>query len=128
MSTPYDESDVRQAAPDAARIRELNDALRTCGDAILRLVINGQLVITRGLAARGDDFFKRAVAAVRAFEDFNTDNDPHGEHDMAFLEVDGVEIFFKVDYYDAELEKHSPDPSDAGVTRRVLTVGLAEDY
>ena len=113
---------------DTARIRELNDALRTCGDPILRLVINSQLVITRGIAARGDDFFKHAVAAVRAFKDFTPDNDPHGEHDMAFLEVDGVSIFFKVDYYDAELEMHSPDPRDPAVTRCVLTIALAEEY
>ena len=128
MSTPYDESDVQDTAPDVARIRELNDALRTCADPILRLIVNGQLVITRGIAARGDEFFKRAVAAVRAFIDFNADNDPHGEHDMAFLTVDGVKIFFKVDYYDAALEWHSPDASDPGVTRRVLTIALAEEY
>ena len=47
---------------------------------------------------------------------------------MAFLEVDGERIFFKVDYYDSELRYHSPDPADAGVTRRVLTIGMAEDY
>jgi hypothetical protein len=128
MSTPYDESDVHENVLDVARIRELNDALRTCADPILRLVINGQLVITRGVAARGDDFFKRAVAAVRAFDNFTPDNDPHGEHDFAFLHVDGVKIFFKVDYYDAELEWHSPDASDPGVTRRVLTIALAEEY
>ena len=110
------------------RIRELNDALRTCGDPILRLIINGQLVITRGIAARGDEFFKRAVAAVRAFDDFTPENDPHGEHDMAFLEVDGERVFFKVDYYDPELERHSDDPSDPEITRRVLTIGLASDY
>ena len=115
-------------APQAARIRELNDALRTCADPSLRLVINGQLVITRGIHDRGDAFFKNAVAAVRAFNDFTPDNDPHGEHDMAFLDVDGERIFFKVDYYDRDLRYHSPDPADAGVTRRVLTIGLASDY
>jgi hypothetical protein len=128
MSTPYDESDVHETAPDVARIRELNDALRTSADPILSLVINGQLVITRGIKARGDDFFKRAVAAVRAFDDFNADNDPHGEHDMAFLDVDGEHIFFKVDYYDPELECHSDDPSNPEITRRVLTIGLQSDY
>ena len=70
MSTSHKETDAHEIDPDNARIRELNDALRTSGDPILRLVINGQLVITRGIAARGDEFFKRAVAAVRAFDDF----------------------------------------------------------
>ena len=73
-------------------------------------------------------FVTSAVAAVRAFNDFNADNDPHGEHDMAFLDVEGERIFFKVDYYDCAMQYHSPDPADAGVTRRVLTIGLASDY
>jgi hypothetical protein len=42
--------------------------------------------------------------------------------------LEGERIFFKVDYYDAELEKHSPDASDPGVTRRVLTIALTEEY
>jgi hypothetical protein len=128
MSTSHNETDVQKCVPDVARTRELNDALRTCADPILRMVINGQLMITRGIEARGDEFFMRAVAAVRAFNDFTPDNDPHGEHDMAFLDVDGVRIFFKVDYYGAALEWRSPDASDPGVTRRVLTIALAEEY
>ena len=126
MSIPDELRD--KCAVDSARIRELNDALRTCTDPILRLVINGQLVVTSAIVAHGDAFFKHAAAAVRAFDDFTPDNDPHGEHDMAFLEVDGERIFFKVDYYDAALECLSPDPADPGVTRRVLTIGLASDY
>ena len=126
MSIP---DEIKQDAREHfQRIRELNDALRTCTDPILRLVINGQLVVTHALAARGDPFFKHAVAAVRTFDDFTPDNDPHGEHDMAFLEVDGERVFFKVDYYDSAMQYHSPDPADAGVTRRVLTIGLASDY
>ena len=126
MSIPDELRD--KCAVDSDRIRELNDALRTCADPILRLIINGQLVITRGIHELGDAFFKNAVAAVRAFNNFTPDNDPHGEHDMAFLDVDGKRIFFKVDYYDSEMQYHSPDPADAGVTRRVLTIGLASDY
>jgi hypothetical protein len=110
------------------RIRELNDALRTSTELALRLIINGQLVITRGIAARGDAFFHRALAAVRSFNDFTPDNDPHGEHDMAFLDVEGERIYFKIDYYDPALEYHSKDPSDPGITRRILTIALAEEY
>ena len=70
---------MQDAREHFLRIRELNDALRTCTDPILRLIINGQLVITRGIQERGDVFFKQAVAAVRAFNDFTPENDPHGE-------------------------------------------------
>ena len=125
---PVTEAHPPMTAPNTARIRELNDALRTSTDPILRMVINGQLVVTSGIAQRGDDFFKAAVAAVRDFKDWSEDNDPWHEHDMAFLEVDGVRIFFKVDYYDPELEHLSDDPSNPEITRRVLTIGLASDY
>jgi hypothetical protein len=46
---------------------------------------------------------------------------------MAFLDVDGVRIFFKVDYYDPELEL-SDDASNPEITGRVLTIGLADEY
>lgn len=111
-----------------ARIRELNDALRTCTDPIAALMMNGFLVITRGIAGRGNAFIDRAVHAVRTFNVFTPENDPHDEHDMAFLDVDGTRIFFKIDYYDRDLQWHSPDPADRGVTRRVLTIALAEEY
>ena len=47
MSIPDELRD--KCAVDSPRIRELNDALRSCTDPILRLVINGQLVITRDI-------------------------------------------------------------------------------
>ncbi len=128
MSTPYDEPDVHEGELNVARIRELNDALRTCTDPVGALMLNGQLVITRGIASRGSAFIAKAAAAVRAFNDFAPDNDPFGEHDFAFVDVDGERIFFKVDYYDRNLEWHSPDASDPAVTRRVLTIALAEEY
>jgi hypothetical protein len=42
-----------------AHIRELNDTVRTA-EAIGALLANGQLVITRGVAAHGNDFVDRA--------------------------------------------------------------------
>ena len=68
------------------------------------------------------------LARIRAFDDFDEDNDPHGEHDFGLIEDGDVRCFWKIDYYDSDMELMSPDPADASVTTRVLTVMLAEEY
>jgi Protein of unknown function (DUF3768) len=82
------------------RIRELNDALRATRDHIGVLLGRGQLVITQGVAAHGNDFIDRAVEAVRRFNAFSTENDPYGEHDFGKFTLDGYDLFWKIDYYD----------------------------
>ncbi len=114
--------------PDSTRIRELNDALRACRNPIVALSMNGSIIFTRAVVMRGQAFVNRAFNAVAAFHDFSPDNDPHSEHDMAFLDVDGERIFFKVDYYDPKMRYLSADPSNPEITRRVLTIALAEEY
>jgi hypothetical protein len=104
-----------------ARIRELNDQLR-------RKAVGGRIVVTRGIDALGTDGVCRILAAVAAFDNFTEDNDPWGEHDCALLTVDGRRVMFKVDYFDIELNYHSPDASDPAVTQRVMTVMLSEEY
>lgn len=81
---------------------------------------------TRGVLARSDvpDILRR----VREFTDFTEDNDPHGEHDFAGFDQQGERIFWKIDYYDLELEMGSFDPSDPAVTLRVLTIMLGSEY
>jgi hypothetical protein len=115
-------------APNTARSRELNDALRSCREPIAALIANGSIMLTQALAMRGEPFVSRALAAVAGFDEFSEDNDPWQEHDMAFLDVDGARIFFKVDYYDPEMRHLSADASNPEITRRVLTIGLASDY
>jgi hypothetical protein len=111
-----------------ARIRELNDAVRTADTAIGALLANGQLVVTRGVAEHGGAFVAAALTAVRSFRGFGLDNDPYGEHDFGIFELGGETVNWKIDYYDKTLEWGSPDPSDPAVTRRVLTILLAEEY
>ncbi|AGK57064.1 hypothetical protein HYPDE_26918 [Hyphomicrobium denitrificans 1NES1] len=130
MSTLDTDRDALQEMQDehTARIRELNDAFRTRTGLIAPWIALGELVITRGVAAHGNDFINRALEEVRAFSEFTESNDPWGEHDFGVFALDGVTLNWKVDCYDEERETASPDASDPAQTRRVLTVMLAEEY
>lgn len=104
------------------RIRMLNDALRTGRRS------DGTVLVTVGVNALGPQFVTEARKAVTAFDDFNADNDPHGEHDFGALNVQNEKLFFKIDYYDLDMSMHSPDAADPSVTKRVLTIMLASEY
>ena len=106
---------------NAGRIRALNDQLRTTGKG-------GNIVVTAGIAAFEEAKLAAIMAAVQTFDRFTSDNDPHGEHDCAVLEVCGERIIFKIDYYDCTLSWHSPDAADPKLTKRVLTIMLASEY
>jgi hypothetical protein len=103
------------------RIRNLNDKLR-------RNLSEGAAVMTCGVVALGPEAVARIVKTVAVYDDFCHANDPHQEHDFGSFEADGHTIFFKIDYYDSTLTVHSPDPSDPAVTKRVITIMLAEEY
>jgi len=124
MYKPYN-TKALTPADESEHVRILNDAFRT--DPFSPFYSNN-IVITGGVAAHGTDFIDRAVQAVREFSDFTGDNDPYGEHDFGSFELDGIKLFWKIDYYDQELEYGSPDAADHTVTRRVLTILLAEEY
>ncbi len=110
------------------QIRALNDAFRTQHWLAGSDIADNTLVITRGASAHGNDFIDRAVDAVSEYSAFTEENDPYGEHDFGSFEIDGVSLFWKIDYYDRLLEWGSPDPADPAVTRRVLTILLADEY
>jgi hypothetical protein len=112
----YDPDDAQTAA-----IRNLNDAFRTS-------LAGGAVLLTAGIIALGAEAPVRILAAVRAFDAFDADNDPWCEHDFGALEVDGERIFFKLDYFDLTRAMHSTDPADPSVTERVMTIMLASEY
>jgi hypothetical protein len=105
----------------ATRIQELNDAFR-------QSFIGGVVVVTAGFESLPPDRRRLILAKVRAFDQFDADNDPHGEHDVGLVEDDDVRCFWKIDLYDREMELMSPDPANPDVTTRVLTVMLADEY
>lgn len=82
----------------------------------------------RQLAALGAEAVARIVKTIAVYDDFCRANDPYEEHDFGSFEADGHQIFFKIDYYDPTLTQHSDDPADPGVTKRVITIMLAEEY
>lgn len=103
------------------QIRRLNDTLRRTG-------LGGRILITSGIASLGDETIVQILRAVAAFDAFGCDNDPYGGHDFGRVEACGATVFFKIDYLDSEMRAHSPDPTDPNVTRRVMTLMLAEEY
>ena len=106
-----------------AQIRTLNDELRH------NLSRHSELAfMTPGIAALGPEAVERIVKTVAIFDDFCHANDPHEEHDFGSFEAESKMIFFKIDYYDLSLTYQSPDPADRSVTRRVITIMLAEEY
>ena len=104
-----------------ARIRALNDELR-------QNFAGGAAVMTPGIAALGAEAVARIVKTIAVYDDFCHANDPHEEHDFGAFDADSHRVFFKIDYFDESLSYHSPDPADPSVTKRVITIMLAEEY
>jgi len=96
------------------KIASINDNFRK---------VNG-MTLTRGIFELHDVL--GLVRAVRRFDRFNDDNDPHGEHDFGKLVWGSKDIFWKIDYYDPSFELWC-DPLHSEC-ERVLTVMLAEEY
>ena len=74
---------------------------------------------------------ERAAAlrdALALFNDWDSGNDPYGEHDFGAFELFGERLFFKIDYYHPENDTLAPVPSNIDLCRRVLTVMRADEY
>jgi hypothetical protein len=49
------------------------------------------------------------------------------ERDRGQIQYRGTTVYFQIDAYDADLQWGSPDPTDASVTRRVMTIMVREE-
>ena len=87
-----------------------------------------RVVMTASVAALYQSYRDSLMRQVRAFSDFNEENDPFNEHDFGAIDFLNTKYFWKIDYYDANLEYGSDDPANDDVTTRVLTVMEASEY
>ena len=91
----------------------------------------GKAITTQGVANLDTLTKAKLFNAVRSFDDFTEDNDPHGEHDFGSVEIDGVKCFWKIDYYDSDACEYGVDDSDKQAmldAYRVLIIMLADEY
>ncbi len=109
------------AGERSEEIRQLNDTFR-------KTFLGGKVVMTQGVKSLGKEKIAKIFEAVKCFEDFSEGNDPYQEHDFGRIEIFEKIIYWKIDYYDKNLEFGSENPADPEVTTRVLTVMLAEEY
>ena len=107
--------------PRAEVIAGLNDQLRKTG-------VGGTIMITQSVRRLAGFDAEALAAALANYSGFDADNDPHGERDFGDITLFGVNLLFKIDYYDKDLQFASDDPADASITNRVLTVMLASDW
>lgn len=95
-------------------IADLNDAFRR----------SGQFLATPALLELPDQ--AGLFAAVVNYDDFDTGNDPYGEHDFGAFNWHEDRVFWKIDYTDPETG-YWRDPLDPDC-QRILTVMTAADY
>ena len=102
-------------------IRKLNDAFRTT-------FTGGRILTTIGIRHKPVEDVSKILSKVQHFRDFNSGNDPYGEHDFGKFAYGDDVIIWKIDYYDKKLQYHSPDASDSSKTTRIMTIMTAEEW
>jgi Protein of unknown function (DUF3768) len=129
---------VAAAREQTARIARLNDLARSA------MGVACTAVATVGFRSLSASDQSRVRELIETYDAFDEDNDPHGERDFGAIYqcADGrwtterprvrdderERVFWKLDYYDRDLQFGSEDAANPAVTRRVLTIMLAEEY
>ena len=121
-----------------ARIARLNDLARSA------MGVACTAVATVGFRSLPASDQSRVRELIETFDAFDDDNDPHGERDFGTIyqlgdgrwttdrprvrDDERERVFWKLDCYDRELQFGSEDAANPAVTRRVLTIMLADEY
>jgi hypothetical protein len=121
-----------------ARIARLNDQARQA------MGVACTAVATVGFRSLPDADQSCVRELIETFDAFDEDNDPHGERDFGTIyqladgrwtterprvpEDERERVFWKLDYYDRQMEFASDDAANPAITRRVLTIMLSDEY
>lgn len=100
-----------------ATIARLNDRLRSTGE-------DGWTYLSRGVSKLPTAIQEDVIRAIRLFDDFTPENDPHGEHDGATLTIGEFRICWKINYYTPR--RREVDPADPAATLRIMTIMFVE--
>ena len=129
---------VQSSARQRDRIARLNDlARRAMGVACTAIATVG----FRSLSASDQSCVRELIETYDAFDE---GNNTHGERDFGTIyqlacgrwtterprlrDDEHERVFWKFDYYDRDLQFGSEDAANPAVTRRVLTIMLADEY
>jgi len=114
-----------------AQIQAKNDALRQG----LFTPEGGMCSVTRGVHDLPVEAKAQVLLAVKNYDNFNEDNDPHGEHEFGIVELEGIpKVFWKIDYFEDAKMDCNPDSNfgeneeDFINAYRLLTIMLADEY
>ena len=126
------------AREQTVRIARLNDLARGA------LGVACTAVATVGFRSLPETDQSRVRELIETYDAFDEDNDPHGERDFGTIyqlgdgrwtidrprgrDDERERVFWKLDYYDRDLQFASEDAANPAITRRVLTIMLADEY
>ena len=126
------------AREQTARIARLNDMARQA------MGIACTAVATVGFRSLPEADQSQVRELIETFDAFDENNDPHGERDFGTIyqladdrwtterprlrEDERERVFWKLDYYDRQMQFASDDAANPAVTRRVLTIMLSDEY
>ena len=129
---------VAAAREQTARIARLNDLARSA------MGVACTAVATVGFRSLPDADQSQVRELIETYDAFDEDNDPHGERDFGTIyqlcdgrwtterprvrDDERERVFWKFDYYDRDLQFGSDDAANPAITRRVLTIMLADEY
>ncbi len=136
---------MRAALEDSAAAREQTVRIARLNDLARRAMgVACTAVATAGFRSLPDADQSKVRELIETYDAFNEDNDPHGERDFGTIyqlcdgcwtterprsqEDERERAFWKLDYYDRNMEFASEDAANPAITRRVLTIMLSDEY